>query len=113
MPKKPAQKVINKKHLARAERERRQNRLILIISIIIFLLVVGTIGYGALYNSVIVENQPVAKVGSQTISTRDWQVRVRYQRFVLISQYTQLYQLYSSLEWTRPRSKMLPHSNLS
>ncbi len=98
MPKKRDQKkIINKKHLARAERERRQTRLTIIVSIAIFLLVVGTIGYGVLYNSVIMGNQPVAKVGSTTISTRDWQVQVRYERFVLISQYNQLYQFYSSL----------------
>ena len=96
MPKTSRPKIVSKKHLARLERERRQVRIITIVAIAVIVLAAGLIGYGFLYNSVIVENQPVARVGNQTISTHDWQTQVRYQRFNLINQYQEYYQFYSA-----------------
>lgn len=90
-------KVITKKHLARLDRERRQRQLIVISTIAIVIIVVGVIGFGYLYNNVIIEKQPVAKVDNTSISTRDWQVQVRYQRYALIRQYTQAYQFYVAM----------------
>lgn len=96
MPKNPKPKNLTKKHLARQERERLQRRWLLVAMVAVTVLVIGVIGYGLLYNSVIMERQPVARVDNQTISTHDWQVQVRYQRYVLIRQYLQAYQLYTS-----------------
>ncbi len=96
MAKTPKPKNVTKKHLARIERERRQNRLLIIATAVVAVLIVGVIGYGFLYNSVIMQNQPVAKVDNQSVSTHDWQIEVRYQRFALIRQYNQYYQLYAA-----------------
>jgi len=92
-PKRSKAKVITKKHLARLERERIQNRNIIIVSVIILLFVVGLIGYGIVDQTILQGLQPVAKVGNQVINTRDFQVMVRYDRVNLISQYNQYSQL--------------------
>ena len=60
MAKKPTPKIITKKHLARMEREQLQNRYILIASIVIFIIVVGVVGYGILDQTVLKNIQPVA-----------------------------------------------------
>jgi parvulin-like peptidyl-prolyl isomerase len=93
MPKRKTSKVISKKHLARLERERIQNRNIIIVSTIILVFVVGLIGYGILDQTVLQGLKPVAKVGSQVITSREFQVQVRYDRMNLINQYNQYQQL--------------------
>jgi len=92
-PRRKTSKVISKKHLARLERERIQNRNIIIVSTIILVFVVGLIGYGILDQTVLQGLQPVAKVGDQVITTHDFQVQVRYDRLNLIQQYNQYSQL--------------------
>ncbi len=79
-PRRKTSKVLSKKHLARLERERIQNRNIIIVSAIILIFVVGLIGYGILDQTVLQGLQPVAKVGNQVITTREFQVQVRYDR---------------------------------
>jgi peptidyl-prolyl cis-trans isomerase D len=99
MAKKPTQKIVTKKHLARMERERIQNRNILIAGITIFVLVFGIIGYGILDQLVLKNIQPVAKVGSETIGLGNFYSQVRYQRNSLVSsfrQYTQYLQMFGS-----------------
>jgi peptidyl-prolyl cis-trans isomerase D len=93
MPRKTKVRVVSRKHQARLEKERRQTRIIVIATIVIAVLVVGVIGYGILYNAVLAGFQPVARVGSEVITIRQWQERVRYQRFTLINQYDQEYQV--------------------
>jgi peptidyl-prolyl cis-trans isomerase D len=93
MPKRKTSKVISKKHLARLERERIQNRNIIIVSTIILVFVVGLIGYGILDQTVLQGLRPVAKVGNQVITSREFQVQVRYDRMNLINQYNQYSQL--------------------
>lgn len=73
-----------KKHLARIERERRQTRYILIGSLITIILVVGLIAYGALDQTVLQAQQPVAIVNGDSISTGAFQGQVRYQRYNLV-----------------------------
>ena len=87
MAKSPTPKVVTKKHLARLERERRQTRYIMIAAIAVIVLVVGTIGYGVLNEQVLAPLRPVAKVGNQSITTSEWQARVRFTRQQLINQY--------------------------
>ena len=72
MAKKPNQKVVTKKHLARLERERQQNRLILVVSMIVLVLVIGLIGYGILDQTVLQSLRPVAKVGNTAITVKDF-----------------------------------------
>ena len=93
MAQKPKPKSIpTKKHLARMERERIQRRNLLIGMGIVLLLVVGFIGYGLLDNLVLVYNQPVAKVGNETITVKQYQTETKFQRYQLIQQFNQYYQ---------------------
>ena len=84
--------IITKKHLARQERERRQNRIILITSIVVIVVVIGLIGYGIVQQYILQPNQPVAKVGNNSITTKQFQTYARYQRVQLINQYQQYQQ---------------------
>lgn len=61
MAKREQPKILTKKHLARVERERRQNRWIVISASIILLSVVGLVGYGVLDQTVLQKNKPVIK----------------------------------------------------
>jgi peptidyl-prolyl cis-trans isomerase D len=92
MPKNPKKQVVTKKHLARAERERRQNRWIVIGMILIVVLVVGLIGYGILDQQVLQYRRPVASVNSAQISTSLFQGQTRYARYALIRNAESTYQ---------------------
>lgn len=85
--------IVTKKHLARQQRERLQNRYILIISIAVIIIVVGLIGYGVVQQYVLTPQQPVAKVGSAVITTEQFQTYARYLRLQYIQQYQQYQQL--------------------
>ncbi|MEJ2599955.1 MAG: peptidylprolyl isomerase [Anaerolineales bacterium] len=92
MSKNPKKPVVTKKHLARAERERRQNRWIVLSMILIILAVVGLIGYGVLDQRVLQYRRPVASVNSDQISTNLFQGQVRYDRYTLIRNAENTYQ---------------------
>jgi peptidyl-prolyl cis-trans isomerase D len=92
MAKTPKPKIVTKKHIARLERERIQRRNVLIVSIIVFVTVVGLITYGVLHQNVIQPRQPIAIVNNERITTREYQTFVRYQRRQLIQQYISTYQ---------------------
>jgi len=81
--------IVTKKHLARQERERLQNRYILIASLVVIILVVGLIGYGIIQQYIIQPNQPVARVTNNDIPTKKFQTYARYLRLQLIQQYQQ------------------------
>ena len=89
MAKKPKTKIVSKKHLARVERERIQNRNIMVSALAVLVVVLGIIIYGVLDQTVLREKQPVAQVGSDVITTRQFEIKVRYSRFQLIQQYNQ------------------------
>jgi len=86
MAKQPTEKVITKKHMARLERERQQQRYLIIGAIVIIVLVVAILVYGILDQTVIKSQRPVAKVGSETITTSEFQKEVRFQRAQTIQQ---------------------------
>ncbi len=91
--------IVTKKHLARQERERRQNRYILFASIAVIVTVIGLIGYGIVQENIIVPQQPVAKVGDKSITTKQFQTYARYERVQWVQQYEyyqQLAQLFGS-----------------
>ncbi len=92
-PTKP--KHISRRRLARQMERRRRRRLTISITAGIVVVVIGVIAFFLLYNFVFLPNQPVARVGSQVITTRDWQAEVKYQRYSTIKQYQQYYQLYT------------------
>lgn len=91
--------LVTKKHLARQQRERLQNRYILIVSIAVIVIVVGLIGYGVVQQYIIQPQQPVAKIGDNVITTKQFQTYARYERVQWIQQYQyyqQLQQLFGS-----------------
>lgn len=82
----------NKKHLARQEKEKRQKRLIIIISAIVILAVIGLIGFGILQQTVLADIKPVATVNGEKITTKQFQSWVRYYRYTTIRQAQQTIQ---------------------
>jgi parvulin-like peptidyl-prolyl isomerase len=86
-------KVTSKKHLARMQKERRQNMIIAVVGIIVVVIVVVMVGYGFIENYIIIPQQPVAIVNNDEISTHEYQVNVKYSRQKLIEQYLQTRQL--------------------
>jgi parvulin-like peptidyl-prolyl isomerase len=88
--------LVTKKHLARQQRERIQNRYILITSIAIIVVVIGLIGYGIIQQYVLQPKQPVAKVANNVITTKQFQTYARYERLQYIQQYQQ-YQQFAQL----------------
>ncbi len=87
-------KIATKKHLARLERERRQTRLITSIAIGIVVAIVGLIGYGILNETVLKARQPVVTVNGDSVTLREFQVRVRAMRQQYANQFLYYYQLY-------------------
>src|SRR3972149_6900228 len=99
MPNEPGRKPVvhTKKHIARLERERRQTRIILFTFIGILVIVVGLLLYAYLDLNYFQLNRPVAKVGDNEITARQFEARVRMSRQQLLSQYNlymQYYQLF-------------------
>jgi parvulin-like peptidyl-prolyl isomerase len=88
--------LVTKKHLARQERERRQNRIILMVSLAVIIVVVGLISYGIIQQYIIQPQQPVAKVANDVITTKQFQTFARYERLQIIQQYQQ-YEQYAQL----------------
>lgn len=93
MAKEETPKVVTKKHQARLERERKQNRIIVIISIVVIVLVVGVLGYGILDKYVLQKYQPVAVVNNDKITTEEFQRYAKFTRMQYIQQYQQYEQL--------------------
>jgi len=73
MPQNPTQKVVNRKHLARVERERRQKKILLIATLAIAVIVIGVIGYGIVKEVVLKPYEAVAEVGSERITAQEFQ----------------------------------------
>jgi parvulin-like peptidyl-prolyl isomerase len=86
---------ITRKHLARAEREARQRRWILIGAVIVAILVVGIVGYGLVDSLIVKPNQTIAQVNDQEINAGTFEKRVRWEQRNLISQLNSNYELLS------------------
>jgi peptidyl-prolyl cis-trans isomerase D len=81
--------IYSKKHLARLDRERRQTRIIISVTIAVVVLVIGLIGYGLLKDYVIKPNQPVVRVGEEEVSVREFENLARFNGQQVISGYLQ------------------------
>lgn len=92
MARNPESKVPTKKHLARMERERIQRRYLIIGAAVVTVVVVGLIIFGVLQQTVLQPNQPVAVVGDEKITTRQFQERAKFQRRNLVQQYISIQQ---------------------
>ncbi len=80
-----------RKHLARQERERNQMRIMLIAIIAVAVVIFGIIGFGILDQTVLKNNRAVATVNGDSISVKQLQTRIRYERWRLVNQYVNLY----------------------
>ncbi len=106
MAKNPQKPIYHtKKHLARMERERNQRRLIITVSLAVLALVVLTIGYGILNQTVLQNIRPVAVVNGDKIVTSDFQGLTRYSRYTLVSNASQNYQ-FAQLFGSDPNTMM-------
>jgi parvulin-like peptidyl-prolyl isomerase len=97
MPPEQTPRTTNKKHLARIERERRQRRYILIGTAVVAVLIIGVLAAGPINQNLIQPNQAVAKVDDQTITVRQFQSQVTYQRQGLVQNYEYLAGTFGSL----------------
>jgi peptidyl-prolyl cis-trans isomerase D len=70
--------VVTKKHLARAERERRQTRWIMGGTIIACIAALGIIGYGWLKDAVLAPREPVVTVNGVSIPKAEFRARVAW-----------------------------------
>ena len=86
-------KLVTKKHIARLERERRQINLIRGVALAGIAAVALLLAYGYLRLNVFALREPVAKVNGVTITTSEWQERVKFQRAQMINLFNQ-YQMY-------------------
>jgi peptidyl-prolyl cis-trans isomerase D len=87
MAKSEQPKIMTKKHLARVERERRQNRWIVLVASVVLFIVVALIGYGILDQTVLQKNKPVVRVGEDVVTVSEFQKQVSYTRAQKIREY--------------------------
>lgn len=78
-----SERPLTRKQLSRAEREALQRRRILIAAGALIGLVVLVLVAGVVQSQVIAPNEPVARVNGETISTRQYQQRVNFDRWRL------------------------------
>ena len=81
-------KELTKKHLARVEKENRQKKFLLYGIIGVVVVIAGLIIYGVLSTTVLKDSKPVAKVGKTTITVKQFEDRVRYDRYQQIQTFT-------------------------
>ncbi len=93
MAKNPKQPIISKKHLARQERERRQQRYLIIGITVVGILIAGVLLFGFINERYLKAQQPVASVNGDSITTSEFQSRVRYNRQDFISRAVNAYQI--------------------
>lgn len=92
--KKINKRVKSKRHLARQQREAKQTRLIIIITVIIGVIIIGLLGYGAVDQFIVRPRQPVAQVGDTVITVREFESQVQYTRIQMLNQTYQYYNFY-------------------
>ncbi|MBX3062536.1 MAG: peptidylprolyl isomerase [Anaerolineae bacterium] len=86
-----------RKFKPRSQREAEINRLTLIIAGIVGGLIILILGGALLVDGVITPNQAVASVNGENISTRDFQARVRFERWRIGQQLAQIASFYPQL----------------
>lgn len=101
---KPKKTASGRNFKPRSQRESEVNRLVLILSAVILGLIALILGVALLIDGVIIPNQAVAQVGGQSITTREFQARVRFERWRLGQQVAQIAQVAPSL-LTNPQAQ--------
>lgn len=89
-------KELSRKHISRAQRDAQRTRILLLAvgGAVAFALLL--IGFGFVRETFIAPNEPVAIVGDEQILTREFQQRVRLNRYQLLQQYNLLQSFGSS-----------------
>ncbi len=87
-------KIVNRKHEARAEIERKQRRLLIIGAIVTISISILVIVFGILNVNVFEKMRPVARVGSTNLTVNQFVEEARFYRWQLIGQYQNTYQIY-------------------
>ncbi|MBL8055413.1 MAG: hypothetical protein JNK29_01880, partial [Anaerolineales bacterium] len=80
---------LTRKQLSRAERDRRMQRYVWVGLGVVVAALVLVLGYAGLDMLFLQPAQPVARVGTVTITTAQFQRAVRYRRFQLVDNYLQ------------------------
>ena len=78
----------------KAAKHKKQSRLITIGFVITIVLIVGFAGYALLYELVIKDNIPFARIDGKRLSNEYFQDRIRLVRYAYIQQYDRLYEQY-------------------
>ena len=89
-PSSPVPRELSRKHISRAQRDAQRTRILLFavggaVAVAILLIV-----FGFVRETLIAPNEPVAIVGNEQILTRQFQQRVRLNRYQLLQQYNLL-----------------------
>ena len=87
-------KTKTRKHMARQQREARQTRIIIIITIVIGVLILGLVGYGLVEQLIVRPRIPVAQVGDTIIRVNEFESQVQYTRVQMLNQTYQYYNFY-------------------
>lgn len=84
---------LNRKQIARREKEAKAQQTLVWAAIAVAVVVVGVLGYGLVTELIIKASKPVASIDGETIATRDYQRRLYYER-LLMRQQLVMYQNY-------------------
>jgi len=99
--------ALNKRQLSKREREARQKRLVITLAAITAAAVLLVLAFGFYQEYVAKPSAPIAVVNGKSISTRDYQAMVRYQRFQLSSTIAQWQNQLSLLDPTAEDQEFL------
>jgi len=83
-----------KKHLAREQREKKQTRIIITITIVVGIAILGLVLYGTISQFIVRPHIAVASVGEEDISVREYEKQVQYTRTQLLNQVYTYYNYY-------------------
>lgn len=93
-----AERELTKRQLALSRREKERLRLIYMGLGGVAALILIVLAFGLIQTFVLEPNSPVASVNGVEIKTRDYQNRVRYERFLLDDQYQELIKQQATLQ---------------
>ncbi|HET7087101.1 MAG TPA: SurA N-terminal domain-containing protein [Anaerolineae bacterium] len=86
----PLPKELSRKHISRAQRDAQRTRILLFAVGGAVVVAILLIAFGFVRETFITPNEPVAIVGNEQILTRQFQQRVRLNRYQLLQQYSLL-----------------------
>jgi len=99
---KRAPKELTRKQRSRLERERRMERFLVWGVVAVGVVVVGVLAYGFVVEGIVKAREPVAIVGGTSITTEDFQARVRFMRMQMNGELQYLFQQQEALDPTDP-----------